>query len=42
LPDVTILPEFHQALLAHGFAADEAALIMGGNALHFLAEALPN
>lgn len=42
LPDVTILPEFYQALLAHGFSADEAALIMGGNALRFLARALPN
>ncbi|MBE7551781.1 MAG: membrane dipeptidase [Anaerolineales bacterium] len=39
--DVTILPEFHEALLTHGFSADEAALIMGGNARRFLAEALP-
>jgi membrane dipeptidase len=42
LPDVTLLPEFHQALLTHGFSREEAALIMGGNALHFLAEALPD
>ncbi|MCL4296588.1 MAG: membrane dipeptidase [Anaerolineae bacterium] len=41
LADVTILPEFHQALLTHGFSAGEAALIMGGNARRFLAEALP-
>jgi membrane dipeptidase len=41
LADVTILPEFHQALLTHGFSADEAALIMGGNARRLLAEALP-
>jgi membrane dipeptidase len=41
LPNVTILPQFYQALLSHGFSADEAALIMGGNARRFLQEALP-
>ncbi len=41
LPDVKILPEFYQALLSHGFSTEEAALIMGGNALRFLADALP-
>jgi membrane dipeptidase len=38
--DVTILPHFYQALLAHGFSADQAALIVGGNALRFFARAL--
>jgi membrane dipeptidase len=42
LADVTILPDFYQALLSHGLSADEAALIMGGNALRFLANALPD
>ena len=42
LPDVTILPDFYQALLEHGFSTEEAALIMGGNALRFLSEALPD
>lgn len=42
LPDVTILPDFYQALLAHGFSTNEAALVMGGNALRFLAQALPD
>lgn len=41
-PDVTIFPDFYQALLAHDFSADEVALIMGGNALRFLDQALPN
>lgn len=42
LPDVTILPDFYQALLAHGFSADDAAMVVGGNALRFLAQALPD
>jgi microsomal dipeptidase-like Zn-dependent dipeptidase len=42
LPDVTILPHFYQALREHGISADEAALIMGGNARRFLQEALPD
>ena len=42
LPDVTILPNFYQVLLEHGFSAEEAALIMGGNAQRFLSEALPD
>ncbi|MBI1880486.1 MAG: hypothetical protein HYR94_20095 [Chloroflexi bacterium] len=42
LPDVTILPDFYQALLSHGYSTDDAALIMGGNPLRFLAEALPD
>lgn len=42
LPDVTILPKFYQTLLGHGFSVDEAGLIMGGNALRFLARTLPD
>lgn len=42
LPDVTMLPAFYQALLAHGYKTDQADLIMGGNALRFLAGALPD
>ncbi|HXV41464.1 MAG TPA: dipeptidase [Anaerolineae bacterium] len=42
MPDVTILPHFYQALREHGFSADEATLIMGGNAQRFLQEALPD
>lgn len=42
LPEVTMLPDFYQALLAHGYSVNEAALIMGGNAQRFLAGALPD
>jgi membrane dipeptidase len=42
LPDATILPHFYDALREHGFSTDEAALIMGGNARRFLANALPD
>jgi membrane dipeptidase len=42
LPDVTMLPDFYQAVLTHGFSADQAALIVGGNALRFFAQALPD
>ena len=41
LPGIAILPDFYQALLAHGFSEEETGLIMGGNALRFLAQALP-
>lgn len=40
-PDVTMLPQFYQALVAYGFSQDEATAIMGGNALRFLSESLP-
>jgi microsomal dipeptidase-like Zn-dependent dipeptidase len=42
LPNVTILPAFYQALLAHGFSQAEAVAVLGGNALRFLAAALPD
>lgn len=42
LPEVTILPDFYHALLNHGFSADDATLVMGGNALRFLTQALPD
>lgn len=42
LPDVTILPNFYQALLEHGFSTDEAGLIVGGNAVRFLSRTLPD
>jgi membrane dipeptidase len=42
LPDVTMLPDFYQALLAHGYTVNEAASIMGDNARRFLAGALPD
>lgn len=40
--DVTFLPKFYQALIADGFSENEAATIMGGNALRFLSQALPD
>lgn len=41
LPGVSSLLDFYPALLAHGFSREETELIMGGNALRFLAQALP-
>lgn len=40
--DVTFLPKFYQALLADGFSESEARSIVGGNALRFLSQALPD
>jgi membrane dipeptidase len=42
LPGVGVLADFYEALRAHGFLEEEAALIMGKNALRFLAQALPD
>lgn len=41
LPGIASLLDFYPALLAHGFSREETELIMGGNALRFLAQALP-
>lgn len=41
LPGVAILLNFYQALLEHGFSKEEAELVMSGNALRFLGQALP-
>lgn len=40
--DVTFLPKFYQALIADGFSENEAAAIVGGNALRFLSQSLPD
>jgi membrane dipeptidase len=41
-PEVSLLPQFYEALCANGFSTTEAGAIMGGNALRFFSHALPD